>query len=275
MKKLFILIFVLGFFGACSDNKKTIVGQIDGDSIDIGSKVPGRVISIFVKEGDMVKKGQVLAKLDGKEIRAKLRTASAGLSAARQQYAFAEKTFNRIAEIYEQGVIARQNYDEAYHSRNAAGQRVAALRGQYAEVASYVRELTIKAPIDGEITQIAAKEGELASQGFPIFTILKNNEFWVVFNIREDDLKDIKLGNSYQLYLPSLDKTFEFEVYYIAPMGNFASWKPTADTGNYDLKTFETRMRSKEKIEGLRPAMTVVLESSNDGGSKKKNLFDL
>ncbi|MDR0823236.1 MAG: efflux RND transporter periplasmic adaptor subunit, partial [Endomicrobium sp.] len=267
MKKIFILIFVLTFLGACADNKKTISGQIDGESIDVGSKVPGRVLSILVKEGDVVKKGQVLAKLDGTEIQAKLRTAYAGLAAARQQYAFAEKTFNRIAEIYEQGVIARQKYDEAYHTRNAAGQRVAALRGHYAEVSSYVRELTIKAPIDGEITQIAAKEGELTSQGFPIFNILKNNEFWAVFNVREDDLKDIKQGNSYQIYLPSLGKAYQFEVYYIAPMGNFASWKPTADTGNYDLKTFEVRMRSKEKIEGLRPAMTAVLDSDNVSSS--------
>ncbi|MDR3243516.1 MAG: biotin/lipoyl-binding protein, partial [Elusimicrobiota bacterium] len=127
MKKFFVLIFISLIISACSKNAdKTIIGEVDADEIDIALKVPGRILYLSIKEGDKVRKGQILGKIESKELRAKLRTASAALKAAQSQSWFAQKTFDRVSQIYQEGVISRQRYDEVLYHRNASRQKTAA-----------------------------------------------------------------------------------------------------------------------------------------------------
>ncbi|MCL1973101.1 MAG: efflux RND transporter periplasmic adaptor subunit [Endomicrobia bacterium] len=261
--KLFILAAITAVLFGCSPDKKIIVGEVDASEIDVGVKVPGRIAEIFVTEGETVKKGQILGRLEGKELDAKLKTVNAALKEAQEQLVLAEKTYIRIKNLYETDVVPKQQLDEADFKYNAAQQKVQAVKGQRDEVTAYYDELTVTAPIDGEIVQIISNPGELVAVGYPILTILNSDDMWAVFNIREDNLKNIRKGNSYEVFFPALDKKFGMEVTYISAMGTFASWKPTAQQGNYDLKTFEVRLKSKEKIENLRPGMTAVIR----GGS--------
>jgi HlyD family secretion protein len=262
--KLFALAIVpLALFG-CSSDKKIIVGEVDASEIDVGVKVPGRIAEIFVTEGESVKKGRILGRLEGRELDAKLKTVNAALKEAEEQLALAEKTYSRVKNLYEMEVIPKQQFDEADYKYNAAKQKVQAVKGQKDEVMAYYDELTITAPVDGEIVQIISNPGELVAAGYPILTILNPDDMWAVFNIREDDLKNIHKGNSYEIFFPALDKKFSMEVTYISALGTFASWKPTAQQGNYDLKTFEVRLKSKEKIENLRPGMTAVKKQSGE-----------
>lgn len=258
--KLFIIAFIPLAFLGCSSDKKIISGEIDATEIDVSVKVPGRLAEIFVTEGESVAKGQILGRLEGKELDAKLKTVNASLKEAQEQLSLAEKTYERIKNLYETEVIPKQQFDETDYKYNAALQKVQAVKGQRDEVMAYYDELTITAPIDGEVVQIISNPGELVATGYPILTILNTDDMWAVFNIREDDLKDIHKGNSYEVFFPALDKKFNMEVAYISALGTFASWKPTAQQGNYDLKTFEVRLKSKSKIENLRPGMTAVIE---------------
>jgi HlyD family secretion protein len=248
----------LAFFG-CSPENKIIIGEVDASEIDVGVKVPGRIAEIFVAEGESVKKGQILGRLEGKELDAKLKTVNAALEEAQEQFYLAQKTYSRIKNLYETEVIPKQQFDEADYKYNAARQKVQAVNGQKDEVMAYYDELTITAPIDGEVVQIISNPGELAAAGYPILTILNANDMWAVFNIREDNLKNICKGETYEVFFPALDAKFEMEVTYISALGSFASWKPTAQQGDYDLKTFEVRLKSKTKIENLRPGMTASL----------------
>jgi HlyD family secretion protein len=250
------------FLAGCSQENKIISGEVDASEIDVGVKVPGRIAEIFVTEGEAVKKGQVLGRLEGKEMDAKLKTVNAALKEAQEQLVLAEKTYARIKNLYETEVIPKQQFDEADYKYNAAQQKVQAVKGQYDEVMAYYGELTVTAPIDGEVIQIISNPGELAAAGYPILTILNPGDMWAVFNIREDELKNIHKGNSYEVFFPALGKKFAMEVTYISALGTFASWKPTAQQGNYDLKTFEVRLKSKDKIENLRPGMTAVMQAS-------------
>jgi len=258
--KLLLVAAVSFALFSCSQEKKTIAGEVDATEIDVGVKVPGRIAEIFVREGDTVKKGQLLGRLEGKELDAKLKTVNAALAEAQAQLSLAEKTYDRIKNLYETGVIPKQQFDEAEYKYNAAKQKVQAVKGQYDEVMAYYGELTVISPIDGEIVQIISNPGELVSTGYPILTIFNPDDIWAVFNVREDNLKDINKGSSYKVFFPALDKTVEMEVTYISALGTFASWKPTSQQGNYDLKTFEVRLKSKDKIENLRPGMTAVLQ---------------
>ncbi|AKL98360.1 HlyD family secretion protein [Endomicrobium proavitum] len=256
--KLFIAAAMIFSVAACSQKSKTQIGEIDASEIDVGAKVPGRLAEVFVSEGESVKKGQILARLEGKELDAKLKTVNAALQEAQDQYDLAEKTYNRMKNLYAQKVIAKQQFDEITYKYNAAKQKVQAVRGQKDEVMAYYAELTLTAPIDGEVIQIISNPGELVSTGYPILTIMNTQNMWAVFNIREDDLKNIIKGKTFEVTVPALDKKYAMKVTYISALGTFASWKPTARQGDYDLKTFEVRLTPDEKIENLRPAMTAT-----------------
>jgi HlyD family secretion protein len=261
MKKIKLLFLIITFavFLGCNEDKRTIVGEVDATEIDVGVKVPGRIAEVLVTEGERVTKGQILGRLEGKELDAKLKTVNAALEEAQQQLTLAEKTYARINNLYNTKVVPKQQFDEASYKYNAALQQVAAVKGQRDEVLAYYDELTMTAPIDGEIVQIISNPGELVAAGYPVLTILNTLDMWAVFNVREDDLKNIHKGGVYKVFFPALGKEFDMEVTYISPLGTFATWKPTASQGNYDLKTFEVRLKSAQTIENLRPGMTAVI----------------
>lgn len=257
--KLFFAALMSFTLFSCSGEQKIMVGEVDASEIDVGVKVPGRIAEIFAAEGEAVKRGQILGRLEGKELDAKLKTVNAALKEAEDQLALAEKTYERIKNLFEGGVVPKQQFDETDYKYNAAKQKVQAVKGQKDEVMAYYGELTITAPIDGEVVQIISNPGELVATGYPILTILNPDDIWAVFSIREDDLKEVRKGGIYEVFFPALDGKYPMEVTYISALGTFATWKPTTQQGNYDLKTFEVRLKSKTKIENLRPGMTAII----------------
>jgi HlyD family secretion protein len=105
--------------------------------------------------------------------------------------------------------------------------------------------------------------GELASPGFPIVTLVNLDDSWAVFNLREDELRDIRVGSEITASIPALgDRVASFSVYYVSPKGEYATWRATRQSSGYDIKTFEVRARPKEKIAGLRPGMSVLVARS-------------
>ncbi len=261
MKKFLLSLLCLGVvLSACSGKQKeTISGEIDASEIDIGVKVPGRIAEIFITEGQTVAKGDILGRLEGKELDAKLKTVNAALKEAQDQYRLAEKTYKRIKTLYKDGVVPKQQYDEIEYKYNAALQKINAVQGQKNEILAYYDELTITAPIDGEVMQIISHPGELVATGYPIITLLDGNDMWAVFNIREDKLNNLHKDKNIKVFIPALKKSFDMKITYVAAMASFASWKPTNQQNNYDLKTFEIRAKSDKKAENLRPGMTAVI----------------
>ena len=124
---------------------------------------------------------------------------------------------------------------------------------------SLLEDQYLVAPCDGQIDQIYPEVGELVSLGAPIMNLLKVSDKWVTFNVREDYLNDLKLGNKIKVMIPALDKMeTEMEVYYVRDMGSYATWRATKSTGEWDSRTFEVKARPLQDIPDLRPGMTVV-----------------
>lgn len=261
MKKFLLsFLFLILAFSACSNkSEETLSGEVDANEIDIGVKVPGRIAEIFVTEGQTVQKGEILGRLEGKELDAKLKTVNAALKEAKEQYSLAKKTYTRIKTLYKDGVVPKQQFDEIEYKYNASLQKINAVQGQKNEILAYYDELTVTAPIDGEITQIISHPGELVATGYPIITMLDTSDIWIVLNIREDELNNLQKGKMIKVYIPALKETFDMKITYVAAMASFATWKPTNQQNNYDLKTFEVRAKSEDKIENLRPGMTAVI----------------
>ncbi len=260
---LFIALCGILAVGCSSKKQELITGEVDATEVDVSIKIPGRIARIVVREGDAVKKDQVVGYLQSREMEAKLKTVEAALGEAREQFSLADKTYARMKNLFDQNVIPRQQLDEATYKYQAAKQKVSATEGQMNEVRSYYDEMLIKAPIDGEVVQIVSHPGELVATGYPVLTILDLNDQWVTFNLREDLLTRIHKGTRLSVTFPALGKTCPFTVNYISALGSFAKWKATNEQGSFDLKTFETRARSGQPIAELRPGMTALIQIAN------------
>ena len=83
---------------------------------------------------------------------------------------------------------------------------------------------------------------------------------WGTFNIKEDKLKGMKVGDTFRVLVPAFNKEMDMKVYNIKDEGSYAVWKATKTTGQYDLKTFEVKARPIKKFEGLRPGMSLIIK---------------
>ena len=199
----------------------------------------------------------------------------------------AKKTYDRMESLYKKGVVSAQKRDEAEASykammatesaarsqyemakagaqaedKAAAAAMVAAAKGGVAEVESILDDSYLTAPTDGEISDLFPNVGELVSLGAPIMNVLKLDDMWVSFNVREDLLEDLTMGAEVRAVIPALDnKEVTLKVFYIRDMGSYAVWRATKVTGQYDAKTFEVKARPVEPVDNLRPGMSVLLK---------------
>lgn len=198
----------------------------------------------------------------------------------------AEKSYKRVKNLFEQGVMPAQKLDEVTAQRDAAIATEKAAKAQYtmakngaeredklaaealvsrakgavAEVESYIKETFLIAPAAGEVSEIFPKVGELVGTGAPIMNIAQLDDMWVTFNVREDLLKNLGMGTEFEAIVPALDKTVKLKVYYLKDLGTYAAWKATKTTGQFDLKTFEVRASPMDKVENLRPGMSVIID---------------
>lgn len=198
----------------------------------------------------------------------------------------AKKSYERVQRLYDEGVMSAQKRDEALaqykaleaqakaaksqydmamegarkEEKKAAAAQVNQAQGAVQEVKSYKRELVQTAQMEGEVSTVFPKVGELVGTGSPIMSISVMNDMWGTFNVREDLLKGMKVGSEITAYSPAFDKNIKLKVFYIKDQGSYAVWKATKSNGQYDLKTFEVKARPVEKIDGLRPGMSLIVK---------------
>jgi HlyD family secretion protein len=91
-------------------------------------------------------------------------------------------------------------------------------------------------------------------------TISMMNDMWGTFNVREDQLNGLQVGTEFSAFVPAFNKDIKMKVYYMKDQGSYAVWKATKTNGQYDLKTFEVKARPVDKLEGLRPGMSLVVK---------------
>ena len=305
-----IVLAIIGF--VFLDKPADIIeGQADATSVRISGKLPGRVMDIYVSEGDMVRAGDTLVHIHSSLAEAKLMQAEGMETVARTQdrkvdagtriqiinsarnlvtqaeaaVTIARKTYDRLQNLYDEGVVSEQKRDEAKaaydaavaghnaaksqlelaiagaqkEDKESAAAMVNVAKGGVAEVQSVLEDQYLLAPCDGQIDQIYPEVSELVMLGAPIMSLLKTQDKWVTFNVREDLLKDMPLGGEIEVMIPALDKKkVKAKIYYSRDLGSYATWQATKATGQWDSKTFEIKARPLEDLPELRPGMTVV-----------------
>lgn len=302
---------VVGFL--CLNRPPEIIeGQVEGTTVRVSGKLAGRVVELYVQEGDTVAAGDTLVHIHSSFVDAQLaqaqamekvaramnRKADAGtrpqiINAARDLVGQAEaaltitrKTYDRLENLYKEGVVSEQKRDEAKAAYDAAQAQYAAAKSQYElalagaqsedkesaaamvsasqasvdQVESLLEDSYLVAPCAGTVDQIFPEEGELIALGAPVMNILKD-ERHVVFNVREELLPDFGMGDEFSVEIPAMKgKEVKLKVFYVRDMGNYATWRATKSVGDYDSRTFEIKARPAEKADaqGLRPGMSAI-----------------
>ena len=144
--------------------------------------------------------------------------------------------------------------------KESARSLVNAAKGTVEEVAALLQDARLTAPESGQISTIFPKRGELVGAGMPIMNLIVLDDVHIVLNVREDRLPLFPMGGTFVADVPAINKkNIEFKINYVRPLGSFATWKSTKQTGSYDLQTFEIHARPTQTIDGLRPGMSVLL----------------
>jgi HlyD family secretion protein len=199
----------------------------------------------------------------------------------------AQKTYERVRELSEHGNAPVARFDQATDTlreseravdqaksahqqavngytreeREIAAANVGKALADIKAVQSIIDQMVVYAPVASQVYQRNVEPGEYVSPGVPLVTLIDLNDLWIHFDLREDLVKTLKVGDRFDVRLPALaDRRVTVEVKLIATKGEYASWRATRATGDFDLRTFSIRAYPVEKVPELRPGMSAYLD---------------
>lgn len=311
---ILLAVVIVSAVGIIAMSNKPVIlqGQIEADEIRISGKLPGRIDTFLVREGQNVKMGDTLVVINSPEARAKyqqvnalediakfqnkkiddgtrqqiVRSVEELWNKAKSDLQLAKVTYDRIQVLYKDSVVTSQRKDEveamykaALAAERAAHQQyllvkdgaqkedkesarslVSAARSTVDEVEALLTDAHLTAPEDGQISTIYPKRGELVGAGTPIMSLVVLSDCHVVLNVREDYMHYFRMNENFIGDVPALGaENIEFKINYISPLGSFATWRSTKQTGSYDMKTFEIHALPVTPMDELRPGMSVLV----------------
>ena len=309
-----VLVIALFFWISNSDDEKLMIGMVEADFVNVASEIPGRLQERYFEIGDTVEKGQLLAKMSPKEVEALTGQSQAAVDAAeaqlelmkqgardeekeaarnvylvtKDQYELAEKTYFRMKALYEDSVIAGEEYDIAEFKYKAAKKEMLAAKAKYDLLLQGARpeaidaaealveqakdahnftstlgeNLDVVSPCDGIVSTVGIQEGEVIMVGYPLASIQKKGTLHVVLQVKQDQIGNMTVGSSLMGRIPGVSESFvEFKITHRSAMMDYADWVPTNQKGSFDLKTFELHLKPNEQLEGLVPGMSVAFKT--------------
>jgi HlyD family secretion protein len=314
----FILsVLLLAVIIGCSPNaqfKNKTVGKFKKETIAIAPKIPGRIMKIYVHEGDVVKSGDTLAMIDLPEVEAKMIQAqgaclsakaqyemakngatrfdrqqmNAKLDAAKEQFNYAEKSFNRIKAMMADSLITPQKYDETFEKYSAAKAQLDAVtsmkndieygvrpekvqmalgdfkraEGVLAETKVAYTEKYIIAPKGMSIESISLKAGELLLPGYNLITGYETDGSWFRVTVAEKQIMSYKIGQEYSVRIVANNKSVTCKLVSVKQLASYAD--KTSSYANYEMgeSVYELKLVpvNPEEVKDLYANITVILE---------------
>ena len=211
----------------------------------------------------------------------------AELERAQAALVLAQKTFDRTRTLTEQGNSPQSRLDQMTDSLHESERAVDQAQSAYDQaingytkeeraisranvekanadiqsVQSIIDQLAVYAPVASQVYQRNVEPGEYVSPGVPLVTLIDLADVWIHFDLREDLVKTLKVGDRFDVRIPALgDRSITVEVKLIATKGEYASWRATRATGDFDLRTFSIRAYPVQPVPDLRPGMSAYLD---------------
>jgi HlyD family secretion protein len=275
-----------------------VTGRLAAVHVREGEAVrAGQLLASIDSPEVAAKEAQVSAAVDAAQSQADKAQAGArrtDITAAEAQWKraaaaadLARVTFERVDRLAREGVVAGQKRDEARTNMIASAEAARAARSQYdaalagaraedrraaiaqaaqargvaAEVAAARAETRIVAPAAGEVGRRLAQPGEIVGAGYPVLLLTEVQAPWVTVILREDQMAGLRIGREVRGEVPALGgKAARFRVSFVAPAGDYATWRATRQSSGFDIKGFEVRLSPVQPVAGLRPGMSVLFD---------------
>ncbi len=206
------------------------------------------------------------------------------LASAEDGVALAKQSFDRVQKASATGGVSKQVFDEAKTSyevalkdklaaeaslelaengasietKHLSDAQVEQAKAALNQVNTDVNTLVVTATAQGQVTAKVAEVGQLYNPGTPLYSLIDLSDMWVTFNIREDFLKAAKIGDIFEVEVPALQTTVQVQITALNALGQYANWRATKATGEFDLRTFEVRAKPVKHLDTLRPGMSVI-----------------
>jgi HlyD family secretion protein len=273
-------------------------GRVAQRPVDRGQNVTAGQVLVTIDNPQLLTKlkeaqaGQAVALADLKRIEVGTRAEviaqrKAALAAAEASTQLAQQTYDRTKQLTARDFASVQKLDEATatldvarrsqqeaklaleeavagytaEERGVAKASVVKADAAIATLEAQVAEMTVKAPVAAQVYQTSAEVGEYVSPGVPLLSLVDLSDIWLRFDLREDLVKDLKVGDRFEMRVPALgDRLITAAVRRIATRGEYAGWRATRATGDFDLRTFEIRAYPVEPVPELRPGMSVYAD---------------
>ncbi len=196
------LIFVAGAISGVyiyeknKDKNKIIKvsGNIEGDDVRLSFRVTGQITELLTDEGEVIKKGQVIARLNTDELSKVRDNALAVLKASEYNYSLAKIDYERAEALFQAGAISAQKRDEAKTNHDALLAQVEQNKASLELANTRLGFTDLIATLDGYVLVKGALAGEVMQPGAPVFTVLDLDNIWVTAYINEKDLGRVKLN---------------------------------------------------------------------------------
>lgn len=245
MKILISTLIIMGFISACNksddENDKNAeavpvevsivklgsVSQLldySGDihaeyEVKVFSKIPDRIEKFYVDEGDNINKSQIIARITATTIKQGVKQAEAALAAAHAQEINLKLEFDRAKRLFSENAMSKQQYDAVQTQFEAAKAQAEQAQAGLVSVKSQLGDAELTAPISGIIGQRFYEEGDMASPGTPVVSIVQMDKVKIVFDATEEDLGKLAIGQEAAIKVRSYtDKIFSGKMQKISPV---------------------------------------------------------
>jgi HlyD family secretion protein len=273
-------------------------GRVATIPVERGQNVPAGAVLVKIDNPETLAKDQqaLAAKIVAEAQLANIKVGTraeviaarkAELERAQSSVVLAQKTFDRVSQLAEHGNApiarldqatdtlhesqrntdqAKSAYEQAVHGYTKEEHEiaVAAVKKAAADIdaeQSIIEQMVVYAPVASQVYRRNVEPGEYVSPGVPLITLIDLNDMWIHFDLREDLVKNLKVGDRFDVRIPALaDRRVTVEIKLIATKGEYASWRATRATGDFDLRTFSIRAYPVDKVPELRPGMSAYLD---------------
>ncbi len=231
--------------GGAVEGGISVSGKIEAQqTANISTRIMGTITRIYVKVGDKVRRGQLLATISSQDIQAKQAQTNASIAEAQANVSTAQKDYDRFTNLYKKQSASAKELDNVTLQYNAAKARLEAATQMRNEVNAMLSYSSLTAPFDGVVTQRMADEGNMANPGMPLLTVEQNTQLEVSATVSESDINSIKKGDKAQVEVKAIGKTVECMISEISPSSQFTG-------GQYLVKLSIPEKEKKELYAGM------------------------
>lgn len=239
-----------------------VSGKIEAlQTANISTRMMGTINRIYVKVGDRVRKGQLLATISSQDIQAKKAQATAAIAEAEANVKNAQKDFERFSNLYNKQSASAKELDNVTLQYNASKSRLEAATQMRNEVSAMMAYSSLTAPFDGVVTQKLADEGNMANPGIPVLTVEQTTGLQVSATVSESDINLIKKGNTAKVEMKAIDKIVACTISEVSPSSYFTG-------GQYLVKLSIPEKDKKDLYAGMYVNVFIPV---NNSAIKKEN----